>query len=98
MATIRYTNGPTRVNPKDPDSVLDYQFDWSAWLGGDTIASVTFSVNNGLTEDSSSNDDTSATIWLSGGESGQTYKVVCSITTSGGRHCNRTMIVPVQER
>jgi hypothetical protein len=97
MATIRYSNGPTRVNSKDPDSVLDYQFDWSSWLGADTIASVTFSVDGGLTEDSSINDDTSATIWLSGGESGRSYKVVCSITTSGGRKCDRTMIVPVQE-
>ena len=26
---------------KDPDAVLDYEFDWSAWLGTDTIATHT---------------------------------------------------------
>lgn len=97
MATVNYRGGPTRVSPKDPDSVLDYQFNWSEWLGDDTIASSTWEVPNGITKDSDTNDDTSATIWLSGGTVNETYEVTNRVVTAAGRTQDRTMIVPVQE-
>ena len=36
---------------KDPDAVLDYGFDWSAWLeAGDTIVTSEWIVPEGITK------------------------------------------------
>ncbi len=82
----------------DPDAVLDYEIDWSAWLGTDTISSSTWTVPSGLTEDSSTNTTTTATIWLSGGTEGTRYEVVNHIVTAGGREEDRTIQIVVRER
>ena len=42
---------------KDPDAVLDYKIDWSAWLGDDTISQSAWSAEDGITIDSDENDD-----------------------------------------
>lgn len=70
---------------KHPDAVKDYTFDWTAWLGDDTIATATITTQAGLTVDSQSKTATTATVWLSGGTKGQLYTVTCRITTTGGR-------------
>lgn len=82
----------------DPDAVLDYEIDWSAWLGTDTISSSTWTVPSGLTEDSSTNTTTTATIWLSGGTAGTRYEVTNHIVTAGGREEDRTIQIVVRER
>lgn len=53
---------------KDPQAVLDYNVDWSTWLGTDTIASSVWTVEAGLTKDSDSKTTTIATVMLSGGQ------------------------------
>jgi hypothetical protein len=83
---------------KDPDEVLDYTFSWATWLGADTIASDTVTVDTGLTKDSDSNDTTSVTVWLSGGTAGTAYKVSSKIVTAAGRTAERTIIITVRER
>jgi hypothetical protein len=84
---------------KDPDDVKDYLFDWSAWLGDeDTIETSTFILPAGLTADSDSNTTTTATIWISGGTIGNTYKVLNRIVTAGGRTMDRTALLVVAER
>ena len=83
---------------KDPDEVVDYKFDWSTWLGADTISSDTLTVDAGLTKDSDSNDTTSVTVWMSGGTAGKAYKVSSKIVTAGGRTAERTIIINVRER
>jgi hypothetical protein len=50
---------------KDPQAVLDYGFDWSKWLGTDTISTSTWTVPVGITKDSDTHDTTTTTIWLS---------------------------------
>lgn len=97
MAKVTYQGHPTRVATKDPDAVLDYQIDWSSWLDGDTIATSTWKVPSGIIKDSDTNDDTTATIWLSGGTAGESYEVTNSIVTAGGRENDRTMIIPIRE-
>ena len=83
---------------KDPDAVLDYQFDWSSWLATDeTIASTDVTVT-GVTLDSSPNDDTSVVAWVSGGTAGTTATVSCEITTSANRTDERTISLHVVER
>lgn len=84
---------------KDPDSVLDYGFDWSSWLAtGETISTSTWTVPSGITKDSDEKDNTSTTIWLSGGTAGTTYALANKIVTSVGRTTERTMDIIVTER
>lgn len=79
---------------KDPQAVLDYVFDWSDWLGADTITGTpTWAVPSGLTKDSQSNTTTTATAIISGGTAGDDYKIACKITTVGGRTDERTGIL-----
>lgn len=70
--------------PKLPAEVRDYRLDWSGFLGDDTIGTSEVVVT-GATLDSGTNDDTSATIWLSGGTLGTTATITNTITTAGGR-------------
>ena len=83
---------------KDPDAVLDYEWDWSAWLGTDTIASHTVTAATGLTVDTSEATTTAVTAWLSGGSVGASYAVTCHVVTAAGREDDRTATITVQER
>ena len=85
---------------KDPDATLDYEFDWSAWLTEitDTISSVDWVLSDGLTEVSSSNTTTGATIFVSGGTLDETETVTCRITTAGGRIDDRTVNLKMVSR
>lgn len=86
---------------KDPQSTLDYKFNWADWLAADeTIATHTVIADSGLTLDSSEITDssTSVTCWLSGGEAIQNYKLNCEIVTSDARTDQRTVIIRVRER
>lgn len=86
---------------KDPDEVLDYLVDWTARLDGDTISSHTaFTADeNGtaatvdLEVDSSTNDDNSVTVWVSGGELGAEYYVCTRIVTAAARTMDQTFRV-----
>jgi hypothetical protein len=63
---------------KDPQAVLDYEIDWSAWLtaaGDDTISASSWTATTGITIDSDSNTTTTATVWLSGGTAGNTSEI-----------------------
>ena len=80
---------------QDPDDRLDYVFNWARWLDGDVIASSSFAVASGLTNDGASKTESKTQIWLTGGTNGQTYAVTNSILTSGGRRKDRTINVLV---
>lgn len=82
---------------KDPDSTLDYKFDWTTWLNGDTIASYTVTVS-GVTLDSDTNDTTSVTAWASGGTLGSVATIVCQVTTTAGRVDDRTIKLRIQDK
>ena len=85
---------------KDPHAVLDYLFDWEAYLTPvtDTIASVTFILTGGLVEVSKANTATKATIFVSGGTAGTPATITCRITTAGGRIDDRTISLTIVER
>jgi hypothetical protein len=80
---------------KDPEARLDYQIDWSTWLGADTISASTWSATSGITIDSDANTTTTATVWLSGGTLGQTYEVTNHITTAAAREDDRTLFIRI---
>lgn len=83
---------------KDPNAQLDYQIDWSPWLGADQIATSVWEAEVGITVDSSSNNTTKATVWLSGGVHGENYEIRNRITTGGGRTDDRTINIEVRNR
>lgn len=88
----------TNTFEKDPNAVLDYPIDWSDWLDSDTISTSAWTVEPGITEDSSSNTTTVATIWLSGGTAGETYSITNTIVTAGGRTNDQTITIEVKNR
>lgn len=87
---------------KDPDSILDYKWDWSDWLeAAETISTQTcVADSNDLSVDSSSITDSSksVTAWLSGGVAGMRYTVTNHIVTSAAREDDRSITVSVEER
>lgn len=84
---------------KDPGSLLDYTVDWSLWMpSGDTISSVDWTVPSGILDAQESNDDDSATIWISSGTAGTAYKVTNQITTTKGRIAERAFELQVIDR
>lgn len=79
---------------KAPGDLLDFLWDWTDFLGDDTIASVTWTAT-GLTNTLASNTTTTATVWLGGGTAAQGYPVTCQITTAAGRTAQYTEVVHV---
>lgn len=87
----------SNVFVKDPDAILDYEWDWSDWLGTDTISTATVTADSGLTVVTTTKTTTTVTTWLSGGTVGISYKVKCEIVTPT-RTDDRTIIVKVEQR
>lgn len=89
---------------KDPDDVLDYEFDWNAGDApglddGDVIVTSTFpGFPAGITKVSDSHTNTTVTLWLSGGTDGETYEIVNRIVTNGGRTMDQTGKLKVKTR
>ena len=89
--------------PKDPDSVIDYTFNFRefGWLqASESIASHTVTPEAGLVLDSSSDTADDVTAWLSGGTAGTSYNLTCEIVTdsSPARTIQRSITVAVNER
>ncbi len=84
---------------KDPDSVLDYIWDFSEWMpSGDSIASHIVTPDSGITVDASTDDTDTVTVWLSGGTAGQAYTVSVKITTAQGRVVERSVLFIISEQ
>jgi len=89
--------------PKDPAAILDYEFDWSAWLAdGETITGTPVIEAPGLTVNPDAKTTQVAsgkvTFWLGGGEAESFYDVACKVTTSAGRTDRRTAQLRVAAR
>lgn len=83
---------------KDPTAVLDYTVDWAAWLDGDTIATATWAVSEGIVIVSETSGPTSATVWLSGGAVGEELTVTSRVVTAAGRTDERSFRLLIQQR
>jgi hypothetical protein len=85
---------------KDPDSVMDFSIDWTDWLApdSDSISTSVWTVDSGITKDSQPYSGAVATVWLSGGTLGESYKCVNTITTGNLRTAQRTIIIKVVQR
>lgn len=83
---------------KDPDAVLDYQWDWTRWLDGDTIETHDILPVEGISVDRDTATDSTVTAWISGGAVGLLYAVTCRITTASGRTDDRTINIVIRPR
>jgi len=91
------------VYVKDPAAVVDYTVDWGAgYLSGETVSASAFSIEpvetGGLAVDAAASDGQTASVTLSGGLAGHTYRVTNHITTSGGRTDERSLTIRIMER
>lgn len=86
---------------KDPSALLDYSWDWSAWLAevADAISSATVAVPAGLTAVGAPVvGDTVVTQRVSGGVVDSVYTLVCQITTDGGLVDERSIHLTIADR
>jgi hypothetical protein len=83
---------------KDPEAQLDYPWDWTAWLDGDTIVSHDVTADTGITVESSAIVGGAVVVWLSGGTANETYSVKVTIDTAGGRTDERTSKFRIRNR
>jgi hypothetical protein len=98
--------GPVGCYPQTYNDLIDYQIDWSNELStGDSITSSTWIAEAGTTGPSNQNTTSPAaltlsnssftsstsTIWVSGGTACFSYRIINTITTSGGRQFNGSL-------
>lgn len=87
---------------KGPTEVLDYEEDWTDVLAAtspsDTIATSTWTADNGIIVDSDTNTTTTATVWLSGGRTWTYANIKNTITTAGLRTHTRFMTLEIRPR
>jgi len=83
------------VFTKEPTEVLDYQIDWSDWLGALTISSSSWSVPSGITKVTDDKTATSTLIRLSGGTWGEVYELSNTIT-AGSESETRSFLIRIQ--
>ena len=65
---------------KTPDEAITVLFHWAKRLDGDTIASATYELPDGLTNEADSESGTIAKVRVSGGTDGKIYRVISKIT------------------
>ena len=96
------------VKLKDPDSIVDYTFDWNdGYLNATTsppesISTSAWSIlpvtSPALAVDSDSKTLTTATPFFSAGVRGTVYRATNRVTTSGGRTDDRSLMIRVGQR
>ncbi|MES2181017.1 MAG: hypothetical protein V4493_02840 [Pseudomonadota bacterium] len=101
MTDAIYKDGQGRMSAiKDPQSTLDFSFDWSLWLAeaSDTISSYVFTESGGVTLSNQTNESGIVTSFVAGGTVGTPASLACRITTAGGRVDERTLQLVIKER
>lgn len=87
---------------KDPQSRVDYAFDWLGYLDGQTVVASLWSVTpqeaDGIEIVSASFDPARTAARLSGGVAGHTYSVSNLVTLSDGSRDERSIALRVEER
>lgn len=79
----------------DPDDIRDFEFDFEAWLGVDTVdggASSAFA--EGCTAEVGSFTDTTIVLRVTGpgpGDDGRTGRATMRMVTTGGRQSDRSL-------
>lgn len=86
---------------KDPDEVLDYQFDWTDRLvAGEAISTSTFikEADDTITLGVTSIAAGVTTVWISGGTIGEVCRVTNRIVTNAGRTYDETAVLRIRSK
>ncbi len=86
--------------PKDPDEVLDYEWDFTADLtDGEALSSYTVTAD-GATLDTDSMSGAAVTAWVSGGTDGTNATIAYRVVTDNvpPRTIERTLQLRIRER
>lgn len=82
---------------KTPDEAITVLFPWASRLDGETIASATYEIPDGLTNEADSESGTIAQVRVSGGDDGRIYRVISKVTTSASQDLEWVKRVKVAE-
>lgn len=83
---------------QDPDSTLDYPFEWGPELEGDTIESSEFLLPDGMTLVNSTINGSLAIAYVTGAQCDRIYRLTNRITTSDGRSIDKTVRILGREQ
>lgn len=87
---------------KDPDAVLDYTVDWTAFLTSvtDTILTSEFVIdeNADITLTGETLDGNQHTVFIAGGTANTRYRITSRITTAGGRTQDQSFLLIVADQ
>lgn len=84
---------------KDPNADLNYEEDWSDWLGDDdTIATSDWAAESGLTVGATDKTSTTTIVNLSDGIHGQEYLAKNSVSTTNGLSDSRSIKILCRHR
>lgn len=89
----------------DPDSRLDFQFNWTDWLESSSPAQVIDTrqwsiapLNGTSPETPALTNDTTATVTVRGMQAGKVYRLTEHITTTAGLEDDRTIVLRCDNR
>lgn len=86
----------------DPESVVDWQFDWSDWLAdGDSILTHQWSITplHGTSPETPTlTNETQASVTGAGLQAGKIYHLTDHITTAAGLEADRSIILRCDHR
>src|SRR5512135_312230 len=82
---------------KYPSDNLDYTIDWTADLGAETIVTSTWTIPSPLVGSAQNNTSKKATTWISGGNLGESYLIINTITTSGAHTYSQPFTLIAEE-
>lgn len=91
----------TTLHAKDPQAMLDYGMDWSAWLASDEAIVESLwraEPEGGLSLSGEGHDASASRVTVAGGVPRHVYCLVNGITTSLGRSDERSITIRIVER
>jgi hypothetical protein len=83
---------------KDVDANVDYSWDWTAWLAGDTIQSFTVTAAAPLVVTLPTRSGNIVTAFIAGGVADTIRAATCQVVTTGGRTDQRSIYFKLVQR
>lgn len=102
MTTFNISDPARPTIDKAANATLDYTWDWTSWLGTDSIATATVTADADLSVQSTTiSSGHSVTAIISGGLNtpiGTAKRAVCKIVTTNGRTEERSIYLKMVQR
>lgn len=83
---------------QDPDTTLDYPFEWGPELEGDVLKTSEFLLPDGMTLVDSQVNGTLTLAYVSNPQCGRIYRLTNRITTGDGRSLDKTVRILGKEQ